>query len=114
MLIDKLDLFILREIFEKEVTGTRIMAKEYFFKDKDLNYEKSWKDVDAKEMLILLRLKKLKSLNLVSVTREGDGRKKNVYTLIEKNIQLINHKFNGKLSKAIQIKINDKWIIFQL
>jgi hypothetical protein len=115
-LLDDLDIFLLKEIWERDTTGTRILAKDYFFKDANLEREKGlYQKIDAKDMLINLRLKRMGKLGLVSVIRKKSdiGRERNEY-LLTKNIVIKKYKFPNRISKAILLRIDNRWHIFEI
>ena len=117
IVLDDLDLFIIKEIYERELTGTRILAVDYFFKNVDKKeLGKLWREVDPKDVLINLRLKRLRRFGLVNVKKmkKNNGTERNEYSLNLKNIEISNHNFPDRKSKSILLKVNHKWQIFEI
>ena len=112
-ILDNLDIFLIKEIYERRLTGTRVLAKDYFFKDS--RERNLCEKIDSKDMLINGRLKSLSKLGLVEISiKKGEfGKNRREYSLTN-SIIIKKFKFKDKLSKSILLKIDGRWIAFEL
>lgn len=117
---DELDFYILREIFEKEFVGTRIITKSFFFKQSEFKGKITWRDVDKrevdkKELVVLYRLKRLARLGIILINKTNiRGRIENEYLLASEKVKINRRRFPDCKGKEILLKVNGKWEGFQL
>ena len=109
--LDELDIFLIYEIYNRDETTTWEITKKYYgIVPKS---EEEYRTVFAKLILIKFRLKKLSKMGLVSIKKEPKTNK-NIYNLILKNIKVGTHKFPDKKAKAVYLRLNNKWQIFEV
>lgn len=110
MIFDDIDLYLLKTIWDKEEIGTWQLAKDYFKLNCDCHA------IGLKNQLIKDRLTRLSKVGLITITKSKPNGKisKNIYTLNLKNLEVGRHHFPDKYAKAICLKINNKWEVFQI
>jgi len=109
--LDELDIFLIYEIYKRDETTTWKITKKYYgIVPKS---EEDYRNVYDKLQLVKFRLKKLSKMNLVSITKEPKTNK-NIYHLILKNVKVGTHKFPDKKAKAVYLRLNNKWQIFEV
>ena len=110
MILDTLDFFIIKSIFEKKNTTTWEIAKAYGWENKPTDKKELSRFFVGKGVLIGKRLERMQKYNLVFISKENRTK---IFTLISDNVQFKKKfKFPDRDSPAILIK--DKgWIIIQ-
>lgn len=106
MILDEIDINILK-IFDSlkkdEFTGTKLITK-YLFP----NATKGM--LRAKERTINYRIRRM-SPDLIKVSKNGKGNYE--YTFREENVIFKKHKFPNGMKKALFVRIDSKWNVFE-
>lgn len=104
-IFDDLTLYIIQNIYEKNEISTWQLAHDYAKLRND--------DPIFVFNVIRSRMKKLVSEGLFYTTKNGSNR--NVYNMINENVKSSHKIFaDNKRHKCIELKLNNKWVIFQL
>lgn len=112
MIIDDLNIFILRSFLEKEITTTWEIAKEYDWGEKkDRTKVQGAHFYTAKNNVIEYRIKKMSYEGLINIENNGEK----VFVLNTDKVKLSRHKFPGcGLKDCLLIKNSDNfWLIIQ-
>lgn len=112
MIIDKLDIFIIKSIYKSKKETTTWKITKNYFNDVDCSIKSGMRIIDKKHHLIKNRLKKMETWGIIKITKNSHN--KNVYNLITDNCKISKHKFPDGYKKAMILKINCLWNIFQL
>jgi len=107
MIINELDISILREFYKLKVNETK--ATTWTITLRIFNC-KNDSEKRAKHNLVKSRLKKMEG-DLFEITKNSD---RLVYTLIEDNIKFCKHRFPNGSKNCLMICIDRKWNIFEL
>jgi len=112
-MLDELDIWIIREFYEKRVTTTWEMAKNYNWLDKP-NHIKNKEEnnfFQSKSMMIEYRIKRFIKEGFVKI--EGNGEK--IFVLDEERVKISKHKFPNGIKNCLMIKNkNNKWFILEI
>jgi len=112
MIFDELDFFILKKIYFSKPHITTWQITKEAFKDIDLKTKKGKRKLKDKHNFIKYRLKKMVESGLIFISENKKGKKE--YILIKDNVKFSKHKFPEGYRKAIMIRENGKWMIFEL
>lgn len=117
MLLDDECLFLLEKIYLNALNGKVVTTWE-IAKEKFLEEKKNNRNLDEKSFMLRKnifyreRLDSLAKLGLIEVTKDE---KKSFYKILgDKIIYQNRHRFADGYKKAIQIKLNGKWIACQI
>ncbi len=113
VLLDSLDIVILKKIYLKGVTTTWDIANSYSWEDKPKELSKIQRNnfFSAKTNLIEYRIKRLAKDGLIHIERNSEK----IFVLDTKRVIIKKHKFPSGYKNALLIKdLNNSWIIFQI
>jgi hypothetical protein len=107
VILDSLDLFILKEILDNKECSTWDIAKKY-------NWNHQTKDLDytGKSILVGRRLYRMQKEEILKIEKSGI---KNVFILFGEKVKKEKHKFPNGRREAILVQDKDeKWMAIQL
>jgi hypothetical protein len=114
LLLDKLDLFIIKKIYlnKHEITTWQI-AKEYIKKNSLLFKERKSNPCNMQNV-IKARLQKMSKVGLVIISKKQDDPLSRLeYNLIADNVMIGKHKFPDGTYDTLLLKINGMWGAYQ-
>lgn len=110
IILDDLDFLIITKIYNNKSYGTWNLAEDYV---KSRYGDLTKKGLINKEcMKIISRLERLSNIGIILITRDEKG--KRVYNFIKENIKMKEYKFPTGIHKAVLLRINYKWNIYQI
>jgi len=112
-MLDALDIWIIKEFYEKRVTTTWDMSKNYKWTDKkrNLTNREENKFFLSKSMMIEYRIKRFIKEGFVKI--EGNGEK--IFVLDVERVKISRHKFPNGMKGCLMIKNkNNKWVILEI
>ena len=113
MILNNVDIEILRMIYQKGVITTWDIANNFNWEDKPKEMDKSKKQVfySAKTNLIEYRIKRLAKEGLIKIEKNEES----IFILDEKRVLIKKHKLPCGYRECLLIKeLDGKWCVFQI